>query len=1045
MKKMKLFLTGLMLVVSVAAFAQNIQVKGTVTDANNGEAIPFASVMLKGTMNGVSTDANGAYSITVPAHGTLVVSFVGYVTREVAIDGKPVVDVVLNPSSEFLEDVIVVAYGTAKKESFTGSASVVKKEELTKRAVSNVTKALDGLIAGVTTTSGSGQPGEGASIQIRGTGSINASSSPLYVVDGIPFDGSISSINPNDIESMSVLKDASAGALYGARGANGVVLITTKHGKDGVTNVNFKAQVGRMSRALPRYETVNQKEFVELSYEALYNYAVANGYSDANAKSYAASNLGGNLGGEFYNPYKNYTWETVIDPATGNLQSDAVSAWDEDWMDELTNADALRQEYQVGISGGNDKTQSALSFGYLQEDGVLITTNFRRFTGRANVDQKVTKWMNAGMSISYSNSISTYDDASDSQTSNPWYTAQFMAPIYPVYLKNADGTDALDENGERQYDYGNNPQGSRPKGAKFNAVGDLKEDINNVVNDNISYRSYLKLGGDDKSLGALQGLSLTINFGGDVISKRQSNYTSPYSGNGKDANGDLDKYSTRTSSFTLNQLLNYDRKFDKHHVALLAGHEYYNYEYNYLYSSKSGVYPGITELAPATNLVGGNSYSDYYKVESYLSRLNYDFADKYYLSASWRTDGSSRFYKDNRWGQFWSVGASWRVSQENFMKSVSWVDNLTVKASYGVQGNDSVGLYAWQAFYDLTWANAGNAGALLNSLENKEVSWEKKQGINVGIETSLFHNVLQATIEYYDQNTIDMLLYAPLPMSSGFSGVYKNVGSMNNKGFESSFTVNWLNSKNIKASSTLMLYNNKNKVTSLYEDQDITSGSQIIRVGLPVYSYYLPKFAGVDPATGNMLYYAFDKDDDGNMVEGSEYITSDKSKATNCKYVFESRAPKFQGSFGSNFYFGPVDFSFLTTFSYGGLTMGSLYEMEAMYVGDTWSKNILRRWQQPGDITDVPKVLFNSGRLTTDYMLIDASYFSIKSIQLGYTFPQALANKLSMKGLRVYALADNIAMFSHLKGMDPQASLSGGSGYTYAPTRNISVGLDINF
>lgn len=1047
MKKIKFILACLLLVVSASAFAQNIQVKGVVKDATTGDPIPFASIQLKGTMTGAASDANGVYTLTVPSNGTLVFSFVGYENLEVSVNGRAVVDATLTPTAESLEDVVVVAYGTAKKSSFTGSAASVKSDNIQKRTVANVSKALEGQIAGVTTTSGSGQPGEGASIQIRGYGSINASSSPLYVVDGIPYDGSVSAINPTDIESITVLKDASAAALYGSRGANGVVMITTKRGQEGSTNVYFKAQFGLQSRSLKPYDMVDQKEFVQLTYESLRNnYYINGGYDFSSASQMASAGLSASLGGEYYNPFKNYTWDTIIDPNTGKVQSDAVSSWNESWMDEMTNSKAFHQDYQVGLTGGNEKTKYNLSFGYLDDKGVLVTTGFKRFSTRAGVDHNVTKWMQVGANLSYAYTISNATQYSDTQTGNAWYTAQFMAPIYPVYEKDIQGNDVKDENGNRVFDYGLN---GRPKANRFNVIGDLYDNKYETLADNSSVRAYAIFGGNNPVMGALKGLSLSINFGADMRNTNRTVYYNPDHGDGASVGGEVDKYAYRTMSYTFNQILKYDNEFGRHHVLAQAGHEYYSYNYKYLYAERTGVYPGIMELAPATNVTGNNSYSQDYRMESFFGRLNYDFADRYYVEATWRTDGSSRFYQDNRWGQFWSLGGSWRMSEENFMKSVSWIDNLTLRLSYGELGNDSLSsYYAWQSFYDLTWPNASNAGAIVSSLENKNVTWEKKGSWNAGIEGTFFNRFLNFTLEYYHSTTHDMLLSFPMPMSTGFTGYDANVGSMLNQGFESTFKLNWLNKSKVRANSTLMFYKNFNKVLALTDSDTITSGVRVIKVGMPIYTYYMVKTAGVDPATGALLYWAYEKDSNGDKIEGTDFITSNKTTATDCKYYLGSRDPKFQGSFASDFQFGPVDFSFLTTFSVGGLVYDSLYQssMEVTYAGDTWNKHALRRWQQPGDVTDVPAVMIGSGRLSScDRWLVDASYFAIKSVQLGYTFPQKWTNRINMKGLRVFLTGDNVAVFNKLEGVDLQYNFSGGTNWSYTPTRTFSIGLDINF
>ena len=739
------------------------------------------------------------------------------------------------------------------------------------------------------------------------------------------------------------------------------------------------------------------------------------------------------------------------------IQPDAVSAWNEDWMDAITNKSAIRQDYNLSVSGGDEKTKYAFSVGYLDDKGVLTTTGFKRYSLRANVDHNVNEWMQLGASASYSYTDQASTSIEDgTYTSNAWYTAQFMAPIYPVYLKDANGADLLDDNGQKQYDYGDGAVGNnRPTASRFNTLGDLEENNYETLYDNSSVRAYAVLGGDNDSMGIFRGLSFTTNFGADIANRRVSTYTNPYHGDGLSTQGSIDKYSTRTFSYTWNQILKYERTFGDFHFLGQLGHEFYNYEYQYLYGGRTGVYPGIFELAPASDATStNNSYSETYRIESYFGRLAADFADKYYLEATWRTDGSSRFHRDHRWGQFWSLGGSWRLSEEGFMEDASWVNNLTLRLSYGELGNDDIltstgasNFYLWQSFYDLTYPNASLAGAVLSTLESTGISWETKGSWNVGLEGTFFDRLVDLTAEYYFSRTSDMLLSYPMAMSTGFTGYNANVGSMTNQGVEASIRVNWANKSNFRANSTLMGYFNRNKVTALTETDEITYGSQVVKVGMPIYTYYVSKVAGVDPANGQLLYYAYEKDENGEMVPGSEYVTSDQTAANNSRYYVGSRQPLFQGSFGSEFYFGNFDFSFLTSFSVGGKVYDSVYAttMEPQYVGTNFSTNILRRWQKPGDVTDVPAVMLNSGRLAADRWLIDASYFAIKSVQLGYTLPTRWTEKAGIQSLRIFATGDNIALFSKLNGMNPQYSTSGGTDFVYAPTRAISVGIDINF
>jgi TonB-linked SusC/RagA family outer membrane protein len=1029
-------------------FAQNKRITGLVKD-NTGEFVVGASVVVKGTSVGILTDSEGKFSLDVPESATaIVVSYIGFKEKEV--DVAPYLEIIMEPDVSALDEVVVVAYGTTRKSSFTGSAAVIDKKKLEKRTVSNVSKALDGQVPGVISTSGGGQPGDGATVRVRGYASINASSSPLYVVDGIPFNGSINSINPADIESMTVLKDASAGALYGARGANGVIIITTKRGVTGQADVNFKATYGWSSRAIKRYDMVNQKEFVQLTYEALRNgYIFSNNYSWDDAKAQAIAELSSTMGGEIYNPFKNYTWQTIIDPGTEQVRTDAVAAWDENWMDAISNEAAPRQEYQFSIRGGNDKTQNMFSFGYVKEEGILKNTDFQRFSGRGSIDYQAKEWLKSGLNASVSMSKQNYSQYSGSSNSNVWYSAQFMGPIYPVYQKDANGKDVLDASGQKQFDYG---QG-RPKLANFSSIATLYDDKSNIDNDNASTRAYIALGSDNDDYGVFKGLKFTVNLGADYRSQSIMYYYNMFHGNFSSNGGIMSKYRTRMLSYTFNELLTYKRTFGDHNIDVLAGHENYVYQYNNLYGQKSGLIEGIYELDPATKVDDAGSYQYDYRIESYLARLNYNFKEKYYFDASFRSDGSSRFYKDNRWGSFWSVGANWRISEENFLKdNAEWINNLSLKASYGAQGNDDIltssgssDYYLWQSFYDLTWPNATLGGAVVSSLENRDVSWEKNYNFNTGIEAKLLDNRLDLTFEYFSRDTKDLLLSFPMALSTGFSGYNANIGDMSNKGFEASVSGLIVDSE-LKLRLSLSASQVKNKVTRLTEEADvITSGIRVIEVGKEIYTYYMSKAAGVDPINGAQLYWAYDKDDEGNMIK--EYITDDYQKATNSKYYLGSRIPKLFGSIGAEITYRGIDFSALTTYSIGGKIYDDLYNgtMNIMYNGDTWHKNKLRRWQKIGDVTDVSRAMHNPAYAANDNALIDASYFAIKNITLGYTLPQKLLRQAKINSVRVFATLDNFMLFSKLDGMDPQYNFAGSTYYVYTPSKTVSVGIDIHF
>ncbi len=1009
------------------------------------------SIQAAGTNVGVVTDLDGKFSMTMPKGKTVLrVSYVGMETVEVV--GKRNMRIVLKADQTDLDEVMVVAYGTAKKSSFTGSAENINGEKLELRPISNVAKGIEGQATGVQVTSASGQPGSAPSIRIRGYGSINASSAPLYVVDGIPYDGSLSSLNPSDIESMTILKDASAGALYGARGANGVVMITTKKGKEGKTNVTWRSTLGWSSRAQKHYDLVGQKDYVQLVYEGLRNgYVNNNGMSWSDAEAAARSALSRNLGGELYNPFKNYSWNEIIDPETGYVRSDAQSAWDENWMDAVEDKSAFRHEHQLSINGGTEKTKYMFSLGYLNEDGTLKTTNFQRYNARANVETKVTDWFSANINTTLAHSESNFSDYDGAAVSNVWYSAQFVSPLFPMYQKNLDGTNVLDANGNAQLDYG---EAGRPGSYNdYNPLGGLVDDKASSKSDIAGLRTGMVFGTDSDKAGWLKGLKFAMNFGLDYHNSLSMSYMNMYHGNQANAGGLLYKYTGRTQSYTFNQLITWNRSFNKHNFDVMLGHEWYAYKYEYLEAGRSNLIDGILEISPGTTMQSAESYTDNYRINSFMSRINYNYDDKYYFSASLRSDASSRFYKDNHTGTFWSLGANWRMSKENFLKDVKWIDNLSVKISYGEQGNDDIlhsngtsNYYLWQSLYALGWNNANNLGAIISSLETKDLSWEKNQNLNIGVEGAFFNHRLRVSAEYYNKKTTDMLLSYPKALSTGFGGYNANVGDMRNSGFEFEIGGTPIRTNDWVWNVTWMGATVKNKVLKLtQESPEIISGIRVIKEGYELNTYYMAKSAGVDPATGAQLYWVYDKDENGNIV--NERISDDYAKAANSKYYLGSRIPDLYGSISTDLSWKGIDLSVLTTYSIGGKIYDGLYaaSMNTTYSTDTWNSNALRRWQKPGDITDVPRIEIGGQYTTTDRFLVDASYFAIKNITLGYTLPKLWVNKIGLSNVRVFTSVDNLALFTHLDGMDPQYSFGGSTDYTYAPNKTWSVGLEVKF
>lgn len=1049
----KLLLLSLVLCIAVFSVnAQTKQVTGKVTSKDDGAPIPGVSVVVCGTSMGTITDSDGNFTLRVPENETLLFSFVGLKTVEVPVTTATIYNVVMEQEIIGMDEVIVVAYGVAKKESFTGSAGVIDNEMLQKRPVADVSKALEGQVAGVQTTSGTGQPGEGAEIIIRGFGSINSSNNPLYVVDGVPYDGNLNSINPGDIESMTILKDASAGALYGSRGANGVVVITTKKGKAEQLSVELKASFGVANRAIKPYKTLNAADFIEASFQGYKNELIyRDGVHPDLAGVRAVEAMKGSTGifgsNEMYNPY-NMPVSELIDPVTGKVNLSAKLLYESDWLGEVTNENAPRQEYQLFLNGGSDNAKIFASMAYLNEAGLLKTTSFERISGRIGAELTPKEWLNYGGNINFAKTESNYLEwGGTSATSNVWYSAQFLAPIYPVYIQDALGNPVLSETGEKQFDYGlTRPSGANPN---FNPVATLYEDDYFTTTDNLSGRFHLDVLGKGLN-SSIDGLSLSASLGFDYANSRRTQYNNPEFGDGATVSGILNLLNNRNLSFTVNQLLRYEKTIRKHSFNLLAGHEFYKLVINELEAEKTGFpYSGIKELAPGSTTSLLTSFEDNYAIESVLSNLTYDFADKYYLSASFRTDGSSRFHKDFRWGKFWSVGGSWRISEERFLESADFINNLKLKASYGKQGNDRIGTYyGWQSLYNLDWANANLNGALLSSLENTSIKWEENNNLNVGFDAVLWKG-LEVSFEYYQRRTVDMLMEKPMATSLGFDSYWANVGEMLNSGFEVNTNLNIFRSNNFVWNANLNLTTLKNEIVELDGEADqIVTGNRIQRKGEEINSFYLTRSAGVDIATGAQLYYVFDRDENGNP--GEPYISDDFQKATQSKVVTGSRIPDFYGAFGSNFtLFKNFDLSFMTTFSVGGEILDAVYRrlLNPTYVGTNYTVNIDRAWRKPGDVTDIPRIQNGTAfsRPATDNLLIDASYFAIKNVTFGYTLPSSLLRTVGVDRLRAYVSFDNLALFSHLEGMNPQHDFTGTTNFTYTPAGTSLLGIELKF
>ena len=1059
MKKLTLMLALLSFLSMQALYAQQ-EITGTVTNAENGQPIPGASVQaLEVSGVGTVTNSQGNYSLEVPSEAeTLEFSFTGMTTKEVSINGRSTINVELETEEVAVEEVIVTAYGSSNKMSFTGSAESIDNEEIESRNLSSISKGLEGTAPGIQVANSSGQPGADAQIRIRGFGSINASSAPLYVVDGAPFEGDINSINPSDIESMSVLKDATATALYGARGANGVVMITTKTG-EGEPTLNYNYTRGVSSRAYPEYEQVNSNEFVELQWEgyrrALYNnddidvtleeageYAAQGGqYVDEAGNVSEFDNIMQNLGG--YNPY-NVPNDEVIDPSSGQVNPNANLLWGNNWQDKMFRT-GKRAEHNLSLSGSSENTQYYMSLGYLNEEGIVKNSGFERFNARVNVDTEIREWLSGGFKLSGSSADQSIFLAEGTYTVNPFYYTRFMGPIYPVYERNEEGEIKRNDQGEKILDYGAHPAKQRPYAANSNILGQTTLDDRSSKSENVGSRFYV-------DVDFLDGFNFETNLSVDYRNLTEIDHQNALHGDAESFDGRTEKIQEREISMTLNQLLTYDKEFGNHSVNILAGHEAYKQNFNYLTATRTGFpFGGLKELATASTSEGSSSYRDEYRVESYLSRLKYNYGDRYYFTASYRRDGSSRFHEDARWGDFWSIGGSWRVSEELFLDGTDWIQDFKIKASYGEQGNDALLdnndnpiYYGYQSFYEVT-NNYSYSGLSISSLANKSLQWEVSQNLNAGIEFRFFDR-FYGEVNYFEKGSDQLLFDKPLPQSTGLGALKDNVGAMKNTGIETRVGFDIIQTNDLRWNMEVEVTSFDNELTELPQEEIIT-GSKKYKKGRSIYDYYIREYAGVDPQTGSALYYK-DVMEDGEPT-GERETTTDYDAAN--RYYVGTSVPDLTGSFSNALSYKGFNFSFLFTYGVGGKMLNYTY-MRMMHAGDYgvhMHENIKNRWQQPGDKTDVPRLEngYDYANERSDRFLIDKSYLNIKNVRLGYTLPQSLLSNLggAIKNLRLFVQGDNLYLFSEMQGMNPQESFSGVTDYQYTPARTISFGADVKF
>ena len=1082
----KLLSLVVLLVLSVTMLmAQTKIVTGRVVSSEDGEPIIGATVVVPGTQTGTVTDVDGHFSLRIPDNAkTVTVSYIGMEPQDVTVGKKGNISVTLSPSVEVFDEVIVTAYGTSTKGTFTGSATSIKADAIADIQVTNVSEVLKGT-SGVQVQSANGQPGTESTIRVRGVGSINAGSSPLYVVDGIPYDGNLSAINTNDIETMTVLKDAASTSLYGARGANGIVLITTKSGKKGKAKINFDAKWGSNSREITNYNVLTSpKIYTEHMYEAIYNSVYYDlGYSAAAANAYANSKINTNSGGgSGYQVYTIPQGQSLVG-MNGQLNPNATLGYSngtyyytpDNWADEMFTT-TTHQSYDLSINGGNENGDYYIAVGYLQNDGIIEGSGFDRINTRFKGNYQAKSWLKVGANLAYSYAMQNYpgEQTSTSSSGNAFFAANYIAPIYPMYVRGTNQQILLNQ-GRRVYDYGTPSDAGNTRSfmSICNPMGDLIYNKTEYLRDILSAQGYWEVK-------PYKDLSIRGTYGLDVNNSKYNSLGNAYMGNDAAYGGTASQYHYRYFGFTQQYLAQYNHTFaEKHALDATLGYEGYTYKYEGIGGYGTELYDAesyyLYNTSDNQNIFGEG---DNYATMGFFGRLNYSYDEKYILSASYRRDGSSRFSKDNRWGNFWSASAAWLLSQEKFMEGIDWIDMLKLKASYGEQGNDNIGnYYAYTDQYTISGSKGVWSDGTLSYKGNADITWETSKSWNAGFDFSMFGQKLNGTIEYWGRETADMLYMKPVAASNGYSEIPMNIGSMLNSGVEIDLTYDILHKKNysltVNANATYVM----NEVKELHPDLngELINGSYIYREGMSMYHRYLAHFEGVNPDDGQALYVAKNNGEsaiqglvatsyqDGciasvetqSIEPGQEYLTSNITTANSTnKQISENCMPKWYGGFGLSGTFYGFDASINFSYQLGGHIYDSGYSNlmhngYSYFTGYNWHKDIEGRWQKPGDITNVPRLdysdTYGSGYYASDRWMTSASYLSLDNVSIGYTVPAKYTKKFFCDKIRFVFAGENLALWARRKGMDPRQSYWTTTTARYTAIRTLSGGISITF
>ena len=1005
---MRKFLTLLVMVVfTTFAMAQNKTVTGKVTD-ENGAPVANASVLIKGTTKGVTTGNDGSFSISVPSTAkSLVISSVNFASKEVVIKGS-VITVALLSSTSSLDEVVVVGYGTQRKVALTGSQATIKGTLLEDKPFTSVDKGLQGAIAGLQSVATSGTPGASQAIRIRGIGSISASSEPLWVIDGVPVntgDASrlttsanlLSTLNSDDIEDVTVLKDAASSSIYGSRAANGVILVTTKKGKIGATKFRVDAYTGQSNTAYTNnsYKPLDANQYGTITKEGLINAGIA-----------TAANV---------DAIYNANFLSTLNPANT------------DWLGAVTR-NGKQHEFNVSASGGDAKTTFYLSGGYHKEDGTTIATDFEKFTGTMNLTNKATDKLTLGVNLTGGSSTQN-TPLNGGAFGNPVLSSFFLLPTLSPYK----------------------PDGSlNYNTSDFNPSTGISGIYNPVALASLDKRQLKGLslrGNVYADYKILSNLSFKSQFGVDYNTLEEEQYNNPFYGDGFSRNGRSFSYYTRYTNWDWVNTLDFNQKLLKSGDLTFSAKVGYESQLSkgYFTSVQNSNFPPTLLLTVAsigaTPVTAASTGSDYSIVGAFSS-ANLNFRDKYIVSGSYRRDGSSRFGAENKYGNFWSIGGTWNVDREKFMDNVKFISQLKIRASYGLNGNAGIGNYDALALYGYGSNYNSNPGSSPTQAGNDKLTWEVNKPFDIGLDVSILKNRLSFTFDYYSRSTTSLLLNVPTPPSTGFTSKTDNVGAMKNQGIEFSVNATPIKSKNFEWGINFNIANNKNTVTALPGGNDILSGVNIRRVGYDFQTFYTRLYAGVDPANGDPLWY----------VDGTKAATTNVYNNA-IRQPFQSASPKFFGGFTNTFKYKGFSLSASLYYNYGNYsrdTWGSYYDGAGFGGGFNKVQRVLGRWTTPGQVTDIPKYIYggnkNAQNFSTFY-LAKGDYIRLRDITFGYDLPKSVSSKLHLGSMHFYVRGTNLWTSVTDKNLpfDPEQGVGSATNLEVFIPKTITAGLNIAF